>query len=59
LKDESTNLDDDEEEEDLLSKEELESSSKDADVLSYGRLIEVEKEDLARKIQQAIILDTR
>jgi hypothetical protein len=50
LKDESTNLDDDEKEEDLLLEKELESSSKDTDVLLYGRLIEVEKGDLARKI---------
>jgi hypothetical protein len=50
LKDKSTNLDDDEKEEDLSLEEELESSSKDADVLSYGRLTEAEKEDLAREI---------
>jgi hypothetical protein len=34
----------------LLLEEELESSSKDVDVLLYGRLIEVEEEDLAREI---------
>jgi hypothetical protein len=50
LKDESTNSNDDKEEEDLLLEKELESSSKDTDVLLYGRLIEVKKEDLARKI---------
>jgi hypothetical protein len=59
LEDESINFDDDEEEEDLLLEEELESFSKDVDTLLYGRLIEVEEGDLAREIQQAIILDTR
>jgi hypothetical protein len=50
LEDKSTNSNDDKKEEDLLSKEELESSSKDVDVLLYGRLIEVEEGDLTRKI---------
>jgi hypothetical protein len=59
LEDESTNLDDDEKEEDSLLEKKLESSSKDVDVLLYGRLTKVEEGDLARKIQQAIILDTR
>jgi hypothetical protein len=59
LKDESTNPDNDEEEEDLLLEKELESSSKDANTLSYRRLTKVEEEDLAREIQQATILDTR
>jgi hypothetical protein len=59
LKDESINLDDDKEEEDLLLEEELESSSKDVDISSYGRLTEAEEGDLAREIQQATILDTR
>jgi hypothetical protein len=50
-KNESINLDDDEEEEDLLLEEKLESSSKDADVSSYGRLTEAKEGDLAREIQ--------
>jgi hypothetical protein len=59
LKDEFINLDDDKEEEDLLLEKELESSSKDIDVLLYERLTKVEEGDLAREIQQAIILDIR
>jgi hypothetical protein len=50
LKNESINLDDNEEEEDLLLEEKSKSSSKDIDILLYGRLIEVEEEDLAREI---------
>jgi hypothetical protein len=59
LEDESTNPDNDEKEEDLLLEKELEFFSKDANILLYGRLTKVEKEDLAREIQQATILDTR
>jgi hypothetical protein len=59
-KDESTDSDDSkkEEEEDSLL-EELESTDKDANASLQGRLIEAEKGDLARRIQQATILNTR
>jgi hypothetical protein len=45
-KDKSTNFDDNEEEEDLLLEKELEFFSKDVNILLYGRLIKVKKEDL-------------
>jgi hypothetical protein len=50
LEDEYTNFNDNKKEQDLLLEKELESSSKDVDILLYGRLIEVEEEDLAREI---------
>jgi hypothetical protein len=50
LKNKFINLNDDEKEEDLLLEKELESSSKDIDILLYGRLTKAKEGDLTREI---------